>query len=91
MNTLIIYDITGYVISTGSGSVREPIGIPFLWVEIPEGKQIKLTDGIGVDVNITPNVAILEDIPKTETEVLKNQVSDLQQSIAELSMLIATP
>ena len=71
MNTLIIYDETGYVISQMSGSVREPQGIPFLWVNIPTGKQIKLTDGIGVDVSVTPNVAILEDIPKTDIEMKK--------------------
>lgn len=67
MNTLIIYDSTVYVISQASGFVREPIGIPFIWAEIPGGKRIKITDGIGVDVSVTPNVAISEDIPKNRT------------------------
>ena len=71
MNTLLIHDSTGYVISQMSGAVREPVGIPFIWVEIPTGKRIKLTDGIGVDVSVTPNVVILEDIPKTDVELLK--------------------
>jgi len=79
MNTLLIYDSTGYIISQMSGAVREPQGgVQFIWTEIPTGKQIKITDGIGVDVNVTPNVAILEDIPLTEMELL--QADQLLQS-----------
>jgi len=73
MQTLIIYDNSGYIIDMISGVPlpREPQGVPFLWVEVPTGKQIKITNGIGVDVSVTPNVAILEDIPPTETEILQ--------------------
>lgn len=83
MKTLIIYDNEGYVISTRQGepSPREPIGIPFLNVEIPEGKQIKITDGIGVDVLVTPHKVILEDIPPTEIEELKQVVADLTEVV----------
>ena len=81
MNTLLIYDSTGYIIAQMSGSVREPIGIPFIWVEIPTGKQLKITDGIGVDTSITPNVAILEDIPKTELELLQESNTSLASSM----------
>lgn len=73
MNTLIIYDSTGYVISVMGDSVREPVGIPFIWAEIPIGKQIKYTNGIGVDISVTPNVVFLEDIPLTDVEELKVQ------------------
>lgn len=87
MNTLIIYDNTGYVISQMAGSVREPQGgVQFLWAEIPEGKQLKITDGIGVDVTKTPHQAILEDIPKTEIELLKEQQQDLSDTVAALIM-----
>lgn len=78
MNTLVIYDSTGYIISQASGSVREPIGIPFLWVEMPQGKQIKITNGIGIDVSITPNVVILEDIPKSEMQLLQEKISEME-------------
>lgn len=79
MNTLIIYDNTGYVISTMSGepAPREPIGVPFLWVDITTGKQLKITDGIGVDTSVTPHQAILEDIPPTQVQILETQVADL--------------
>jgi hypothetical protein len=84
MNTLIIYDNTGYVISQMSGAVREPIGIPFLWVDIPQGKQMKIADGIGVDVTVTPHKVILEDIPPTEVQILKQQVNDLNIAMANI-------
>lgn len=88
MKTLIIYDNEGYIISTRQGqpAPREPIGVPFLWEEIPEGKRIKTTDGIGVDVSKTPHEVILEDIPPSEVDVLRQ---DLNDAIVELSTLIA--
>lgn len=88
MNTLLIYDKTGYILFNGQGSVREPQGIPFLWVEIPTGKQLKLTDGIGVDVSVTPNLAILEDIPKTEMELVKEKLSNALSAIDKLMDMI---
>lgn len=88
MNTLIIYDETGYLLSIRSGepAPREPIGVPFLWVEIPKGKQIKITDGIGVDVSVTPHQVILEDIPPTELEVLEAKLITTQKAVDFLLM-----
>lgn len=43
-------------------------------MEIPEGKRIKKTDGIGGDVSVTPHQLILEVIPPpTEIEILKQE------------------
>ena len=83
MKTLIIYDETGRVFSQSTSTMEQPtpIGIPFLSVEIPEGKQIKNIDGIGVDVSVTPHQVILEDIPKTEVELLKEQLLATQQAV----------
>ena len=83
MKTLIIYDNEGYIISTRQGqpSPRKPVGVPYLEVEIPQGKQIKITDGIGVDVTKTPHEVILEDIPPTETELLKEEVQTMQEAL----------
>lgn len=88
MKTLITYDEEGYIISTRQGqpSPRKPVGVPYLEVEIPEGKQIKVTDGMGVDVTKTPHEVILEDIPPTETDLLRK---DLNEAIVELSTLIS--
>lgn len=89
MNTLIIYDTTGYILSTASGSVREPVGIPFIYVDIPIGKRIKVIDDVIslIDVSVTPNVAILEDIPKTDVQILQEQVSASQEMINALMMM----
>lgn len=89
MNTLIIYDNIGYVISQMAGSVREPQGgVQFLWAEIHTGKQLKITDGIGVDVSVTPHQAILEDIPKTEIEIVKEQLQSVQSDNANLVTML---
>ena len=82
--TLIIYDELGYILSIRQGepAPRTPLGVPFLWAEIPQGKQLKITDGIGVDVSATPHQAILEDTPKSETEILG-------QGLTEATMVIA--
>lgn len=88
MKTLIIYDSQGYIISNITGSYRVPTGVPFIEVAIPEGKQIKYTDGIGVDVSVTPHQVILEDIPPSEMELLKTENQQIKQSMAELAELI---
>lgn len=88
MKTLIIYDSQGYIISNITGSYRVPTGVPFLEAEIPQGKQIKYTNGIGVDVSVTPHEVILEDIPPSEMELLKTENQQIKQSMAELAELI---
>lgn len=88
MKTLIIYDDAGYIISSVTGSYRVPTGVPFLEVEIPQGKQIKYTNGIGVDVSVTPHQVILEDVPPSEMELLKTENQQIKQSMAELAELI---
>lgn len=79
MNTLIIYDSTGYIISQMSGSVREPVGIPFLWVEIPQGKRI-----VSIDVSGETHTPVFEDLPKSEVQLLQEQVNDLNVAMAAL-------
>lgn len=86
--TQIIYDETGYIISVRQGepAPRNPVGVPFLVVEIPQGKQIKKDEnGIGVDVSVTPPQVILEDIQKSETELLKEENTSLKLAVAELA------
>lgn len=87
MNTLVIYDTSGFIISVRQGDPepREPIGVPFLNVEIPEGKHIKIVDGIGVDVSTTPHQVLLEDLPPNEVDTLRE---DLNEAVMELTMLI---
>lgn len=84
MKTTIIYDNTGYIISVVSGEPTpyQPSGIPFLNIEIPEGKRLKIVNGVGVDTSVTPHQVILEDIPPTEIDVLKEDTSTLAEMTA---------
>lgn len=88
MSTQIIYDEEGYVLSIRQGepAPREPIGVPFLWVEIPQGKQLKITDGIGVDVSVTPHEVILEDVPPSEIDVLKTRQDATENALLDMLM-----
>lgn len=83
MITLIVYGNTGFILSITSGKtdLREPIGVPFMKVEISNGKRMKITDGIGVDVSKTPHEVILEDIPPSEIDQLKQTVADLTEIV----------
>lgn len=91
MKTLVIYDNLGYVFSivSSTSELREPVGVPFLLIDIPEGKHIKVTDGIGVDVSVSPHQVILEDIPPTEVDTLKQQVTELQDALVEIAEMVA--
>lgn len=92
MKTLVIHDNSGYIIQIIENSYRIPNGVPCLEIEIPEGKQIKFVDGIGVDISKTPHEVILEDIPPTEIDVLKDDTSTIAEitaTVVEDSVSIA--
>lgn len=84
--TLIIYDNEGYVLSMQNGSPkpREPIGVPFIWVDIPQGKQLKITNGVGIDTSVIPHQAILEDIPPSEIESLRLEMAQSNTELFEM-------
>ncbi|NMA66270.1 MAG: hypothetical protein GX957_08535 [Clostridiaceae bacterium] len=80
MNSLIIYDQTGFIISQKQGTnLREPIGIPFIWVEVPQGKYVT-----SIDVSGETHVPVFEDLPKSEVQELKEQVADLNIAMASI-------
>ena len=83
MSTLIIYDTTGYIISQMSGDVREPVGIPFMWVEIPEGKSL-----VKIDTTAEEHQPVFADLPKPEIEELKEQMTDTQFALVEVYELL---
>lgn len=88
MKTLVIYDEAGYILDVRSGTPepREPIGVPFLWVDDLEGKQLKAINEIGVDVSVTPHQPILEDIPPTDMEIIKIELKATQEALDFLLM-----
>ena len=89
MKTLIIYDNEGYPINThqdGYPAPRLPVGVPYIYEEIPIGKKLVTSKVEGVtlpvvDVSVTPNKLILEDIPPTEVDVLRADLLATQQAV----------
>ncbi|MFL0168304.1 hypothetical protein [Candidatus Clostridium helianthi] len=86
MKTLVIYDNVGYIyLQLTSDENRIPQGgINYLEVEVPVGKTIK-----SIDISVTPNEPIYEDMPKSELELLKEQVDNLTEANAELTSIVA--
>lgn len=79
-DTLVVYDNEGFVQRQERGSnLREPVGIPFMWVEIPQGKYLT-----GIDVYTEEHTPVFEDLPKSETQLLQEQVNDLNMAMAAL-------
>lgn len=79
LKTLVIYDATGRIICRSSGDVYEPVGIPFLQIEIPAGKILK-----SINTATTPHEPVFEDLPKTEFDTIKEQLAAVQIALAEV-------
>lgn len=84
MKTLVIYDESGYVIQSIKGDYRVPIGIPYLEVEIPEGKYLQT--GIGVDLSTTPHQAIIVNAPKSETDLITERLEATEQMLLQMML-----
>ena len=76
IRTLVTYDTTGYVLDQRSGAVREPVGIPFIWVDVPTGGYIT-----SVDVSVTPNVATIAEPPVSHMIQLQSDVVSANSAI----------
>lgn len=92
MKTILIYDANGYYISSvgGSPSAKEPVGVPFMWIDVPDGKRIKIEpDGKVVDVSVTPHMIELEDVSRSpEYKELQDKIADLHRSQADQDELL---
>ncbi len=78
MQTLIIYDTTGVIIDQRMGTdLREPVGVPFLWVEIPTGKVLDL-----IDISVTPHVPVFKDI-ENPNATLEQLIQQLQEKLSQ--------
>lgn len=83
MKTLIIYDNEGTIILQQAGSYKIPQGgVQYLISDIPEGK-------LAVSVDVKNEKVILKDMPKTETSILKDELDQLKNDMADLMMEIA--
>ena len=77
--TLIIYDDQGQIFSQITGNYLVPQGgVQFIEVEVPEGKRVA-----GVDVSAAPHQVILEDIPPSEFDILKQSLAETNAMLLE--------
>ncbi|WP_427107721.1 hypothetical protein [Lysinibacillus xylanilyticus] len=92
MDTLLIYDELGHFISATNRtpSTMEPVGVPFMWIDVPDGKIIKVdSEGIAVDVSVTPHTVELEDVSRSpEYKELQDKIADLHRSQADQDELL---
>lgn len=77
MKTLIIYDGEGTVIDTKAGFYKVPVDIPYIEIEIPQGKFV-------TSVDTETKEPIYEDIPKNETEIMGDKISILNEQNSKL-------
>lgn len=83
MNTLIIYDNEGTILLQQTGTYKIPQGgVQYLLTEIPEGK-------LAVSVDAAKKTVILKDMPKTETSILKDELEQLKNDMADLIIEMA--
>lgn len=81
MKTLLIHDNDGKVFFNITGDNVEPYipnGLQYIIVEIPEGKKI-IDDEYQIDLSNGHPVVKLEDIPKSEIELLKEELQVTQE------------
>lgn len=78
MKELIIYDTTGYIYFQMASPYRVPIGIPFLEVDIPEGKMVTK-----IDVTQTPNIPVFENIPLSDAQKANIQTTTLLKALIQ--------
>lgn len=84
MQTLVVYDNDGFVLYTQQGSeLREPVGVPFLWIEVPRDKRVA-----NVDVSTTPHQAVLEKLPPTEIELLRVEMARSNTELFEMMLMM---
>lgn len=79
MKVLVVYDNNGVVFNKINDAYIVPNGLQHMEVVVPDDKIL-----VGVDVSVTPHQPIFEDVPKTETELLKEENEQLKQSLADL-------
>lgn len=79
MNVLAVHDTTGRLLMMESGTIapKEPVGVPFIWVEVPEGKMLE-----SINVSTKPATPIFIDLPISDSV----RISELEETVANLLM-----
>lgn len=78
---LVVYDKKGTIYYAGVG-YPQPEGIPFLNIDIPDGKYLD-----SIDVTTVPNKPVFKEYPKSEFELMK-EANEKQQADIDYLMLL---
>ena len=78
---VIIYDKNGKIWYNGSG-MGEPEGLPFLNIDIPNGKYLE-----SIDVSQAPHKPVFKEYPKSELELMR-ETNEKQQADIDYLMLL---
>lgn len=77
MDTLIVYDNTGKIFYQMTNQYPLPgEGIQHMETVVPEGKVV-----VKVDTSVNPHKVVLDDIPPSEMDQLKQTVADLTEIV----------
>lgn len=79
MRTLVIYDTKGTIISNVGGAIKEPEGIPFIWVDVPTNTYVEK-----IDVSKEKHEAVLKEYQQTEVQRLQEEILSTQLALTEL-------
>ena len=80
MNTaLVIYDLTGRVLAIYFGETEVPQGVPYMFVDIPEGESV-----VSIDLSDPKNPkAILSGENKTDLTKIKEELNRITEKVDE--------
>jgi hypothetical protein len=83
MQTLFVYDTNGHIIYTGQENAYEPVGVPSMWIDVPQGKRVSQ-----IDISVTPHVPVYED---EQLQLLQNKVAELESKMVtneEINLMV---
>lgn len=81
MQTLLIYDETGFIYVQMSGDFREPQGLKYIITTIPDGQMI---DRIKLDPK--GDSVVFKAIPKTNLQLMQEQLETVQGALDSILM-----
>lgn len=78
MKTLLIYDNLGRILLRQEGNYILPEGgIQYIEIQIPSGKY-------PISIDMDRHLPIYEDLPKNEMEILRDEIEQLKNDMADL-------
>ena len=77
MKALVIYDLTGKIFSIAYGEENPPVGLLYMWVDIPEGAYLMEIDVS--DPNNHKPIIISENT--TDIQRLENEIKEVKESL----------